>query len=27
MINKYQAGGAAPQGSILQEIAKLPQEQ
>lgn len=26
MINKYQAGGAA-QGSILQEIAKLPQEQ
>jgi hypothetical protein len=27
MINKYQAGGAAPQSSILQEIAKLPQEQ
>lgn len=27
MINKFQAGGAAPQGSILQEIAKLPQEQ
>ena len=27
MINKYQAGGAAPQGSILQEIAKLPQDQ
>ena len=26
MINKYQAGGAAPQGSILQEIAKLPQD-
>lgn len=26
MINMYQAGGAA-QGSILQEIAKLPQEQ
>ena len=26
MINKYQAGGAA-QGSILQEIAKLPQDQ
>lgn len=26
MINKYQAGGAT-QGSILQEIAKLPQEQ
>jgi len=25
MINKYQAGGAA-QGSILQEIAKLPQD-
>lgn len=27
MINKYQAGGAAPQGGILQEIAKLPQDQ
>ena len=26
MINMYQAGGAT-QGSILQEIAKLPQEQ
>lgn len=26
MINKYQAGGAT-QGSILQELAKLPQEQ
>lgn len=26
MINKFQAGGAAPQGSILQEIAKLPQD-
>ena len=26
MVNKYQAGGAA-QGSILQEIAKLPQDQ
>lgn len=27
MINKYQAGGAVPQGGILQEIAKLPQDQ
>ena len=27
MINKFQAGGAATQGSILQEIAKLPQDQ
>lgn len=26
MVNKYQAGGAA-QGSILQELAKLPKEQ
>jgi len=26
MINKFQAGGVT-QGSILQEIAKLPQEQ
>lgn len=27
MINKYQAGGAAPGGGILQQIAQLPKDQ